>query len=123
MTLLVRSSPEIGPSGAPRTHGDDVRAVLSNAANLTPRHTPAAAGRSAHSRSGPIADGQRIRRRERCRIIRAGEEPKLEARDPIPMQQPPGKPLLLGMVDRPGLVILFPQRNPHLARLPLILGP
>src|SRR5262249_52906944 len=46
-TLLLCSSPEIGPSGGPRTHGGDVRAALSNAVNLTPRHTPGAAARSA----------------------------------------------------------------------------
>src|SRR6516165_9949214 len=46
-TLLLGSPPEIGPSGAPRTLGDDTRTALSSAANLTPRHTPAAAGRSA----------------------------------------------------------------------------
>ena len=33
-TLLLRSSPNIRPTGVPRTHGDDVRTVLSNAANL-----------------------------------------------------------------------------------------
>src|SRR2546421_3763936 len=46
-TPLLGSSPEIDPSGAPRTHDDDVRTVLSIAANLNPRHTPAAAERSA----------------------------------------------------------------------------
>src|SRR5262249_17733056 len=39
--------PEIGASGAPRAHGHDLRPVLSSAANLIPRHTSAAAERSA----------------------------------------------------------------------------
>lgn len=39
--------PEIDPRGALQTHGDDVRTVLSIAANLNPRPTPAAAERSA----------------------------------------------------------------------------
>src|SRR5262245_38728810 len=46
-TLLLCSSPEIGPSGGPRTQGGDVRTAFSNAVNLTPRHTPGAAARSA----------------------------------------------------------------------------
>jgi hypothetical protein len=36
-TLPLRSAPEIRPSGAPRTQGDDVRTVWSSAANLTHR--------------------------------------------------------------------------------------
>jgi hypothetical protein len=42
--LLPRSSPEIRPGAAPRTHGDDVRTTSPHAANLAPRHTSAAAG-------------------------------------------------------------------------------
>src|SRR5260370_40371065 len=45
-TLLLGSSAEIGPRGAPRTPGDDVRVALSSAVNLTPRLPPDAAGRS-----------------------------------------------------------------------------
>src|SRR5262245_52845621 len=37
----------IGPPGAPGPHGDDVATRLSRAANLTPRHKPDAAERSA----------------------------------------------------------------------------
>src|SRR5262249_32431640 len=43
--LYLDSSPAIRPQGAPRTQGHDVRTALSIAANLTPRHTPAAAAR------------------------------------------------------------------------------
>src|SRR5262245_52288620 len=46
-TLFLSSSPTIGPPVAPWMHGDDVWNALSSAANLTPRHMPAAAGRSA----------------------------------------------------------------------------
>src|SRR5262245_40883446 len=49
-------TPAIGPSGAPRTHGDEVRAAVSSATNLTRRHTPAAAARSAPG-SPRTADG------------------------------------------------------------------
>src|SRR5262249_58367278 len=42
-TLLHGSSAAIGPRGALGTHGDDVQTALSVTANLTPRHTPAAA--------------------------------------------------------------------------------
>jgi hypothetical protein len=51
-TLLLGSSPEIGPSGTPRKHGDDLRTALSNAASLTPE---------AHaSRSRPIRSRIRV---------------------------------------------------------------
>src|SRR4051794_23025080 len=53
--------PEIGPSGASGTHGDDVRIVLSSAANPSPRHTPAAAARSA-PQSPRTAGGARYSR-------------------------------------------------------------
>jgi hypothetical protein len=42
--LLLGRSLEIGPCGAPRTCGDDVRTALSSVPRLTPRRRPAALG-------------------------------------------------------------------------------
>src|SRR4029079_5779371 len=42
-TFLLCPSAELGPRGAPRTHGDNLQTALSVTSNLHPRHTPAAA--------------------------------------------------------------------------------
>jgi hypothetical protein len=70
-TPLLCSSSAIGPSGAPRTHGDDVRTALSNLANLTPRHTPAAAARSAPEAPRTACGAPRPRPAGRRRTWRA----------------------------------------------------
>ena len=71
--LLPCSSAELDPSSAPGTHNDDTQTVLFITASLTPRHTPAAAGRSVpqspRRMGGRDPEGRRSRPSQSASVI------------------------------------------------------